>query len=198
MTTVRQIQRLWSAKAFDKLLQHLLLPRAEASPRLMAELKGPVAAAAMVVIRLDEMTQTFAPLYAEAVRTLIATQMPSGGWGDPMLTALCLRALMCGRGHGTAIDRGLAYLAELQKDEGIWPNPPVRRLPADPFASAFVLMQLGDAEIFRSAVRLSEAVEWFECNALACDEPTRRLWAHAARRCVVRPARADGRPGIAA
>jgi hypothetical protein len=190
---VRHIQRLWSVKAYEKLLQHLLLPRAEASPRLMCELAGPVAAAAMVVVRLDEMTQTFAPLYAEAIRVIIAAQNSNGGWGDPMLTAVCVRALMCGRGNGPAIDRGLGYLADLQKDEGIWPNPPVRRLPADPFASAFVLMQLGDTDALRSAVRLADAVEWFELNELACDEPTRRLWSHAARRCALRTvvARAD-------
>ncbi len=187
MTTVRQIQRLWSAKAYDKLLQHLLLPRAEASDRLLAELTGPVAAAAVVVVRLDEMSQTFAPLYAEAIRVVLAAQSPAGGWGDPLLSAVCLRALMCGRGHGSAVDCGLADLAGLQKDEGLWPNPPVRRLPADPFASAFLLMQLGESEPFRAAVRFADAVEWFETNELALDGPTRRLWSHAARRCTARP-----------
>ena len=186
MTTVRQMQRLWSAKAFDKLLQHLVLPRAEASDRLLSELAGAVAAAAMVVVRLDEMAQTFAPLYTEAVRLIVAAQTPGGGWGDPMLTALCVRALLCGRGHGESIDRGLLYLADLQKDEGLWPNPPVKRLPADAFASAFVLMQLGDCEPFRAAVRMADAVEWFEANDPALDPPTRRLWAHAARRCAMR------------
>ena len=189
MTTVRQIQRLWQAKAFDKLLQHLLQPRAEQSDRLAAELTGGVAAAAMVVVRLDEMSQSFAPLYAEAVRVVLAAQNADGGWGDPMVTALCIRALLCGRGGGPAIDRGLRSLAELQKDDGLWPNPPVRRLPSDPFASAFVLMQLGDAEPFRDAVRLGDAVDWFARNAAAQDEATRRLWSHAAHRCAARPVR---------
>ena len=186
MTTVRQIQRLWQAKAFDKLLQHLLLPRAECSDRLLAELAGRTAAAAMAVVRLDEMSQSFTPLYAEAVRAVLAAQGPDGSWGDPMLTALCLRALMCGRGHGLAVDRGLHYLAELQKDEGLWPNPPVRRLPADPFASAFVLMQLGDGDRFRGAVRMGEAVEWFAHHVATCDGDTRRLWSHAQHRCALR------------
>ena len=190
MTTVRQIQRLWQAKAFDKLLQHLLLPRAECSDRLLAELAGSrVAAAAMTVVRLDEMSQSFAPLYAEAVRAVIAAQLPDGSWGDPLLSALCLRALLCGRGNGTAIDRGLQRLADLQKDEGLWPNPPVKRLPADDFASAFVLMQLGDSDRFRDAVRMDDAVEWFERNVPACDGDTRRLWSHAAHRCGRRTTR---------
>jgi hypothetical protein len=183
MTTVRQIQRLWAGKAFDKLLQLLLLPRAEGSERLLTELTGRVAAAALVVIRLDEMSQSFAPLYSEAVRAVLTGQLPDGGWGDPMLTALCVRALMCGRGHGQAIDRGLQYLGTLQKDEGLWPNPPVRRLPSDPFVSAFVLMQLGNVEPFRDAVRLADAVEWFDRNDLALVGETRRLWSHAAHRC---------------
>ena len=191
MTTVRQIQRVWQAKAFDKLLQHLMAARAEGSDRALAEVGGRTAAAAMIAVRLDEMSQSFAPLYAEALRAVIAAQLPDGGWGDPMLTALCVRALLCGRGNGPAIDRGLAYLAELQKDEGLWPNPPVKRLPADPFASAFVLMQLGDADAFRDAVRMTDAVDWFQQNGPACDADTRRLWSHAAHRCLRRPARAN-------
>ena len=187
MTTVRQIQRLWSAKAYDKLLRQLLLQRAEGSERLLTELTGPVAAAAAVVHRLDEMSQTFAPLYAEAIRVIVSAQVATGGWGDPLLTAVCLRALMCGRGNGSAVERGLRHLGEVQKDEGIWPNPPVRRLPADPFASAFLLMELGDNDRFRSAVRVADAVDWFEANEFALDEPTRRLWRHAARRCETRP-----------
>ena len=190
MTTVRQIQRFWQAKAFDKLLQHLLQPRAERSERLTAELGGSrVATAALVVVRLDEMSQSFAPMYAEALRAVLAGQGPDGGWGDPLVTALCVRALLCGRGHGPAVDRGLHYLADLQKDDGLWPNPPVRRLPSDPFASAFVLMQLGDADAFRDAVRFADAVDWFDQNVAAQDAACRRLWSHAAHRCAARPGR---------
>ena len=194
MTTVRQIQRLWQAKAFDKLMQLLLTPRAEGSDRLRAELlstaAGRTAAAALSVVRLDEMSQAFAPLYAECVRAVLAAQLPDGGWGCPMVTAVCVRALQCGRGHGTAVDRGLHHLADVQKDEGLWPNPPVKRLPADPFASAFVLMQLGDSDAFRDAVRFDEAVDWFDQKASTCDAETRRLWSHATHRCAARHAAA--------
>jgi hypothetical protein len=185
MITVRQIQRLWAGKAYDKVLDQLFAVRSEGSTRLLEELTGIDAAAAMMVIRLDELSQSFVPLYGEAVHTLLHNQKPDGGWGNPMTTALCLRALLCGQGHGLAIERGMQFLAGLQKPDGIWPNLPIRRMPADAFASAFVLMQLGDNAAFREAVRFSDALEWFKHNEWALDEPTRKLWQHASRRCRI-------------
>jgi len=217
MITVRQIDRLWSAKAYDRLLEQLISPRPEASDRLLSQLPGSLPAAAMAIIRLDEMSQSYVSMYGQLVRIIIAAQTPApvaanaaanvaavapaqnsgagstpqaanafGGWGDVLTTALCLRALLCGNGHGQAIDRGIAALAGLQKPEGIWPAEPVRRMPVDAFASAFVLLQLGSCEAFRNAVRLDDAVDWFEDNQLALDAPTAKLWAHAKLRLPVR------------
>jgi hypothetical protein len=183
MITVRHIARLWSAKDYNRLLGQLLAPRGEASVRLSAELTGANAAAAMLVVRLDELAQVFAPIYSEAIRSLTANQHSDGGWADPITTAIVLRALFCGSGQGPAIDRGLQFLANLQRPEGIWPAEPVRRMPADAFASAFILMQLGDQPRFREAVRFDEAVDWFNENELALDDPTRKLWRHAKPRC---------------
>lgn len=182
MITVRQIERLWNAKAYDRLLEQLILPRAEASGQLLSQLTGPLAAAGMAVIRLDELSQPFVDLYGELIRTILKSQRPEGGWGDVITTAVCLRALMCGNGNGEAIDRGLVFLAGLQKPEGIWPNIPARRMPVDPFASAFVLARLGDMPAFRQAVDMGQAMEWFEENEIALDAQTRRLWSHAKRR----------------
>jgi hypothetical protein len=105
------------------------------------------------------------------------------------VTALCLRALLCGNGNGVAIERGIAALEALQKPEGIWPGMPVRRMPVDPFISAFVLLLLGDRIIFRKAIRFDDAVEWFKMNELALDEQTARLWSHARRRVPTIPVR---------
>jgi len=55
-------------------------------------------------------------------------------------------------------------------------------MPVDPFASAFVLLRLGDCEAFRQAVNLDDAIDWFESNEPALDEQTARLWSHARRR----------------
>jgi hypothetical protein len=182
MITVRQIDRLWTAKAYDRLVEQLIAPRPEASDRLVSQLIGSLPAAGMAIIRLDELSQSFVPLYSQLVRTILNAQRPDGGWGDVLTTAICLRALLCGNGDGAAIGRGVNFLAALQKPEGIWPSMPVRRMPIDAFASAFVLFRLADCEIFYRAIRSDDTLEWFESNRLALDEPTARLWSHAKHR----------------
>ena len=113
-----------------------------------------------------------------------------------MTTAICLRALLAGRGQGQAIDRGLLYLASLQKTEGIWPKVPIRRMESDPFVSAFILHQLGASEGFRSAVRFFDALNWFEANEATLDAETRRLWDHASIRCQIERTLARVQPNI--
>src|SRR4029077_1477677 len=120
------------------------------------------AAAALAVIRLDELSQSYLPLYSRLIRAILCQQQEDGGWGDLPTTALCLRALLAGNGDGVAIERGLDYLASLQKDEGIWPAAPIRRLPEDARVSLFILYQLGDHPRFRESVDFSRAVSWFE------------------------------------
>lgn len=183
MITVKHIERLWNARQYDRLLQELLSSRPEATVRLEAELPGSLPAAALAIVRLDELGQSHQPITGALVRALLAAQNADGGWADPMLSALCLRALLCGRGYGEAIDRGLFYLSTMQKAEGIWPAIPFRRMPADPFASAFVLLQLGDQPRFRSAVRFFDALDWFEQHERALDATTGKLWERAAAKC---------------
>jgi hypothetical protein len=165
MITVRHIEKLWTARKYEPLLRDMLAGRPEASTRLELELSGYLPAAAMALIRLDELAQAHVPLYPK------------------LLTAVCLRALMGSRGQGIAIERGLFYLAQMQKEEGIWPKVPFRRMPADPFVSAFVLLQLGSDDGFRQAVRFVDALNWFESHESTLDAETRRLWDHASIRC---------------
>jgi hypothetical protein len=185
MTTVKQIERLWTARKYDQLFRELIPARPEASVRLEVECSHAVPAAAMAMVRLDELGQAQAPLYAKLRRTLVATQECDGGWGDPMATALALRALLNGRDHKDAIDRGLFYLAQMQKPEGIWPKVPFRRMPADPYVSAFVLFELGENDRFRRSVRFLDAVNWFESHEGYLDDESRRLWDRASLRCQI-------------
>jgi len=187
MQTIRQIDRFWNARQYDRLARELLNARLEFSPRLVAELAHPVPAAAMALIRLDELNQGFHPLTQKLIRTLIAAQEADGGWGDLMVSALCLRALMCNRGQGPAIDRGIAYLAALQKDQGAWPAVPIRRTTEDAFVSAFILFQLADQPDFRAAVRFDDAIQWLAQNEPTFDPETHRLWHRASLRCRLRP-----------
>ncbi len=183
MITVRQIDRLWTAKAYGKLFRELTAARPEASLRAEMELGRAVPAAAMAMIRLDELSQSYVPMYGRLLRFVLNEQQADGGWGDVMSTALCVRALLCGQGSGAAIDRGLKYLAEMQKPEGVWPLVAIRRLPGDAFSSAFIMLQLGDASQFRQAVRFDEAVEWFEKNEAEVEGDARKLWDRASQRC---------------
>ncbi|MCC6423815.1 MAG: hypothetical protein IT447_10085 [Phycisphaerales bacterium] len=183
MTTLRQIERLWSARRYDHLFRQLMAARPESSMRLEVEVGGSAPAAALALIRLDELCQSHQPLASDLLRALLASQESDGGWKDPMTTALCLRALFTCHGAGAAIDRGLFYLANLQKSEGIWPNVPLRRLPADPFVSAFILYQLGENPGFRAAVRFIDALNWFEHHESSLDPESRRLWDRAITRC---------------
>jgi hypothetical protein len=183
MVTVRQIERHWNQKAYDRVFQDLVCARPEGLYRPERQAATATLAAAMAVIRLDELSQTHVPLYGKLVRALLAAQEPDGGWGDPAVAALCVRALQCSRGEGLAIARGLHYLADLQKPDGSWPNVPLRRMPGDAHSSAFILAQLGDNADFRQAVRLADALAWLRTHAEELDEPTSQLWHRARLRC---------------
>ena len=202
MITVRFIQRLWDARAYDRLIGELLAARVESSPRITSRLSGSTAAAALGLIRLDELNQAHTPIAQKMLRCIIASQSSHGGhdggtgsgrdaghdacqdagWNDPMLCALCLRALLTARGQGLAIERGLAWLASLQRPEGIWPAEPLRRMPGDALVSAFILMQLGGSEQFRQAVRFDDAVTWFEAHTDELDGEIVKIWHHASLR----------------
>lgn len=195
MFTIRQIERLWNAKQYRRLAVELLAGRAEASYRLEAEFARSVPAAALTLIRMDELAQSHHPLYRTLLNVLIVGQEPDGGWADVMTTALCVRALTCGDGQGVAVERGIAYLAQLQKTEGIWPKVPIRRMSGEPFVSAFVLFELAESHAFRQTVRWADALDWFAGNLKALDPDTRRLWDRAAAKCRTprpRPADATG------
>jgi hypothetical protein len=55
-------------------------------------------------------------------------------------------------------------------------------MPADAPTSAFILLQLGEHDVFRNAVRFDDAVDWFALNGKTLDPQTRQLWSHASAR----------------
>lgn len=189
MQTVRHIERLWNARQYAKLFGELIANRPESTFRLEIETPTSTVAAAMGIIRLDELNQAHVPLYSTFIRALVASQERDGGWGDATITTLCLRALMLGKGQGESIRRGLQYLADLQKSDGLWPKIPFRRMPGDACVSAFVLHQLSDGDRFRAAVRFDDAVSWFETHEKTLEPEARRLWDRAKLRCGSRAVR---------
>ena len=185
MITVRQMERFLNARDYARILHDLTSQRADALIRWEAQASRHTLAAAMCVIRLDELNCAAHPLASKLIAAVLASQEADGGWGDALSTALCLRALLAGRGDGVAVDRGLAFLANLQQDEGAFPAGPFRRMPADSHASAAVLYLLAELPAAWGSIDLSATLSWLQCNAYALDTATRALLRHAALRCQV-------------
>jgi hypothetical protein len=183
MITIRHIERLFSDQNHRRLYRELIAGRPEATFALDGALARVVPISALGMIRLDELSQSHTSLYRRLLNVVLTAQQADGGWGDPLVSALCVRALLCGGGQGAAVERGLRYLAGLQQPHGTWPREPLRRMPMDAFATAFILMQLGDREPFRRAVNFDDACNWFAANHKTLEAETRRLWSHAAVRC---------------
>ncbi len=179
MTTSRQIERLWNAKHFVRLLSDLLTGRAEDFTRVRTDADPRLAATAMAVVRLDEYNQSHTPFFTSLIRQLLTAQQSDGGWGDPMTTALCVRALATGKGQGLAMERGLEALANLQKSDGSFPAEPLRRMPTDAFVTAFVLYEIGDLTT-TGPVDLAHGLAWLALREPTLDPDARTLAARLA------------------
>ena len=182
MMTVKQIERNWVGKLYERLFRDLVACRPEAAMTFESEGDWIAPSAAMALIRMDELMQSHVPLYRQLIRVLLSVQQADGSWGDPAATALCLRALLCGNGDGVAIQRGMDFLARLQKPEGLWPKFPLRRMPEDALVSAFVILELGDQPVFQSTIRLEDAIGWFKSNERFVGSAERDVWKSAVRR----------------
>jgi hypothetical protein len=142
MMTVKHMERLWRANRPAKLLADVTEGRGGTGwAGRLAELNfaggnhnlaplTPLAAAAAALLRLDDLGQGHAA-FAKTLRSRLRQgQRPDGTWGDLGLTALCVRVLTTPADAGAA-SRGLAALAEMQRDDGSWSATGVRRVIGD-------------------------------------------------------------------
>lgn len=196
MMTVRMIERTYCAKDFSRLLHDLTSHRADALVQWDARASRATLAAAMVVIRMEELSQAHHPFAAKLLRVILGAQEADGGWGDPLTTALCLRALLASRGDGPAIARGLAYLAAVQHEEGAFPAGPFRRMPADAHVTAAICYFLGEYATVWESVHMNAAADWLDHQSSTMSDATRVLWRHGSLRCRIRtpqqPAMSNG------
>jgi hypothetical protein len=156
MLTIRQMERFWEAGDFGRLAGALLAGRGE-SVRTLLDCSQRVPAGAWAVIRIDEFGQSFHPMSQRLIRVLLGAQDADGGWGDAATTALVLRALSTSDGTGLAVQRGLGFLAMLQKESGLWPRIPIRRADGDEATTRAVLAHLAHVRGAELAVNLSAA-----------------------------------------
>lgn len=147
MLTVKQMERLWNLKAYSRLIDDLCTGRAEAVGGIRQLIHGPIAASALVLIRLHELLQSHQPLASKMVRFLVSAQASDGGFDDAVSTALVIRALASDQGQGPVLDSALHFLDLIQKEDGEWPREPLRRMPGDPAVTAFVLLQLIESRL---------------------------------------------------
>lgn len=189
MITIRQIERLWKDKKFKRLMRDCTAARPEASLRLETDLANRLAAAAMAVVRLDELNRQTAPVFDLLLAAVLSGQEADGGWGDAPTTALCLRALAIAGGPVEAIGRGIEFVHNLQREEGLWPAGPLKWVPGDPYLTAFALLHLtADARLrgFVDRLNLDAAADWLDFNPGRLDAETGRLWGRVGSRCRVR------------
>src|SRR3954471_16590181 len=106
MITLRQIERLFDDHQHRRLYRELIAGRPEASIALESTLARVVPIAALGLMRLDELSQSHTTLSRRLLNVILTSQQPDGGWGDPMVTALCIRALLTASGQGPAVACG--------------------------------------------------------------------------------------------
>src|SRR2546430_10319902 len=123
MITVRHIERLFSHQQHPRLYRELIAGRPEAmlGEGVEAVLGRVVPIAALGMIRLDELSQSHTSMYRRLLNVVLTAQQGDGGWGDPMTTAVALRAPLSRGRQGPAVDRRLPDPANLPQDDRPWP-----------------------------------------------------------------------------
>jgi hypothetical protein len=197
MTTARQIQKLWQTNDYKRLVRLCLEARADALEPILPMLSGPVGSAALALIRLTELSPFPTPMHAGLAQVLANHQRENGGWGDPVLTAVAVRALLSAELQRDRASAGISHLGRLQRDDGLWPAGESTRLPGDPVVTLFVLLQLGVEAAFRFVTRVDRAIEAIDAHP-SLDASSRRALTIARLRSTTASVVQPGRVAIPA
>lgn len=188
MLTHPLLGRLWRTARYRQLMRELLAGRPEADLQLGQRIGGPLAAAALGLLRLGELRQAALPIARELREHVLLCQRRDGGWSEgqptPLLTALCLRGLASVEGSGANSPARMSFVSapalrvmRFDADRDGCGTGDVRLPKAiqrgidflaaaqspdggwgDAFVTGFVLLQLGRMRSFRDAVCISDAL----------------------------------------
>jgi hypothetical protein len=189
MITVRQIERLFQARDYKRLMVQCAAGRVEHNPPAGGAIGHdrqvdfgdgcgstlPAVASAVAVLRLDELNQGHAPVVRSLLAEVLRLQRPDGSWGDPVSTVLCWRALVRGGVQPARAELAIDWLASHQREDGGWASGASSRMPSDLPTTAIVLLHLASEISGHDRVRLDEARELLGRWEIDLDDPHRRL-----------------------
>ena len=192
MLSAELIQRHFEAQDYEKLLRDVLSNGLDLPLPLRVRLsQGPVAAIALGLRRLAELTYGPTPLGRAMLGELLERQREDGafagggGWPDTLATATVIAALnqiaadhpkMAIESAISARERALSALAAMQGDDGLWRCPDDRDHGQRALVSAFIYSLLAADESFRATVRLADLLSWFDERLNRLDQSTRMLY----------------------
>ncbi len=158
--------------------------------------RGPVTAIALSLHRLTELTHEPTPIRQEMTMALLVQQRTDGAFGidgppDPLPTAAAIAAL--GRVVNqistinsiekvtynrcqAAYEQGLASLAAMQGEDGLFGTADDCTDAERSLVSAFILYLLAGDPAFRMTIRFAELMNWFDERANQLDPMIIALW----------------------
>lgn len=192
MLSAELIQRHFEAGDHEKLLRDVASNGLELPLPLRLRLsQGPVAAIALGLRRLTELTYGPTPLSRDMIAALLDRQRDDGAFvagadgPDPLATATAIAAFnqtiadhpATATGPVLAArERAIAALATMQDADGLFHCPEDRDQAQRALVTAFIFSLLAGDERFRTTVRLAELMSWFDERMRRLDEPTRMLY----------------------
>jgi hypothetical protein len=185
--TVNNIQKLFDAKAYGRLLNAVAGNGLELPRALGARLaRVPAGAVALGLRRVVELTYHPTDLSGRMAQFLIATQDRDGSFErDPVVTAMAAAAwgrMLAEQPAGAtpqivaAKEHALGALALMQQDDGLFDTSADWTCADRALTGAFVFYTLADDEAFGKAVNIAALWRWFEQRHRTLERDTERLW----------------------
>ena len=187
MLNLDLMERLYNAKAFDRLLHAVVNNGLETPLPLRVRLSNaPAGAVAIALRRAVQLDYGRSDLTDRMARFLLAAQADDGSFdSDPLITAAAAAAwgrLLADR-HADpdphvahAREAALVALAAMQDDDGLFQAAADRTEQDRALTAAFVLFLLAGDDTFRQTVRIADLCRWFEQRHDRLDRDTERLW----------------------